>query len=557
MTHFRALMPILLLASVAHAFGAERPVDDVQIEFTVEKSDTLIGLTREVLVSAAAWREVSRLNRLPNPNLIYPGQVLRIPTRLLRGTPRTALLLSSTGDVRIGDAAVTSAATSGTPISDGQTVQTAAGSSAVVELADGSRVRVPPSSLAQVMGSTSYGARPANGGPAGAAGASVGWLSGALRVLRGSVEVVASKVLRAKPLEVVTPTAVVGVRGTQFRVGIDDANGSTHAEVIEGRTRVDALSRAAGADVSAGFGAVVDARGTPPRAAKLLDAPDLSGVPARFEAPLVRFDLPGQSNWLRVQVAADSAVDRIVSDQRFEPGTDVRIAGLDDAEWHLRARRIDEQGIEGFDAVRPFVLKARPEPPAYRSPRADAKQTVGSVEFAWARNATAPQAHLQLAEDAAFTRLIQDQGSVPDSPLRTELKDAGTYFWRLASVRADGDQGPYGAVQKFELRPMPQPPTGGLSADGRGMVFRWSGRAQDRQEVQLASDAAFTQIVAQAVLDSAEWSVPTPSSSGRYHFRYRSIEPDGFTSPHSETLEIQVPVDWTPLWLLAPLLLLF
>ena len=36
------------------------------------------------------------------------------------------------------------------------------------------------------------------------------WFAGTLRLLRGSVEVFAAKVL-----EVVTPTAVVGVRGTQ------------------------------------------------------------------------------------------------------------------------------------------------------------------------------------------------------------------------------------------------------------------------------------------------------------------------------------------------------
>ena len=62
--------------------------DDAEIEFTVVKSDTLIGLTQRVLVSATAWREVASRNRLANPNRIYPGHVLRIPVRLLRGTPR-------------------------------------------------------------------------------------------------------------------------------------------------------------------------------------------------------------------------------------------------------------------------------------------------------------------------------------------------------------------------------------------------------------------------------------------------------------------------------------
>ena len=558
----RPLLPVLMLAAAGGTWAAGPSpagrADDPQVEFTVAKSDTLIYLSRDVLVSPAAWREVATLNRLANPNLIFPGQVLRIPTRLMRATPRQATLVSSAGDVRIADVPVPGNAVGGLPVADGQTVQTGAAGSAVLELADGSRVRMPPSSLAQIVGSQSYGVRPADGSAAGAAGTAGGWFSGALRVLRGSVEVFASKVLRAKPLEVITPTAVVGVRGTQFRVGFDDdANGRTHSEVIEGQTRMDTVSRSAGADVGSGFGAAADASGKPPRATPLLTAPDLSGVPQRFETPLVRVELAGQATGLRVQVAADSAFERIVSDQRIEAGQEIRIAGLDDAQWYLRARRIDDQGIEGFDAVRPFVLKARPEPPAYRAPRADAKQTVGTVEFTWARNSAAPQVRLQLADDAGFTRLLQDRDGVAEPTLRVDLKTAGVYFWRLASVRADGDHGPFGETQKFELRPTPEPPTGGLAADGRSLAFKWSGRPQDRQEVQLARDAGFTQITAQATLASAEWLVATPSRSGRYYFRYRSVESDGFISAFSDPLEIDIPADWTPLWLLAPLLLLF
>ena len=76
----------------------------------------------------------------------------------------------------------------------------------------------------------------------------------------------------------------------------------------------------------------------------------------------MRFALPGETTALRVQVAADAAFDRIVSDQRLEPGTELRIAGLSDVTWQLRSRRIDGQGLEGFDANRSFVLKARPAP---------------------------------------------------------------------------------------------------------------------------------------------------------------------------------------------------
>ncbi len=159
------LVALALVGACGYAAAADgQPAAEAQVEFVVVKSDTLISLSRDVLVSPAAWREVAALNRLSNPNRITPGQVLRIPTRLMRATKRQATLISSAGDVRVGDAA----AAAGQRLDDGQTLQTGAGSSAVLELADGTRVRMPPSSLAQIVGSESYGVRPATGGAAGA-----------------------------------------------------------------------------------------------------------------------------------------------------------------------------------------------------------------------------------------------------------------------------------------------------------------------------------------------------------------------------------------------------
>ena len=527
-----------VLLQAAHA-------QEEMVELTVTPADTMIGLSRQMLVSPQAWREVATLNKLRDPNRINPGQVLRIPQRLMRSSPAPAKLVSVVGDVRIDGAA----GVVGSEINEGQKLQTADAASAVLTMADGSRLRLPPSSLAEVAASRRYAGR------ASEQAASDGWFAGALRVLRGSVEVFATKVLRAKPLEVVTPTAVVGVRGTQFRVSFDEAaSASTRSEVVEGVVRLDAGKQTPGVDLRAGFGAVNDATGSAPRVAKLLDAPDLSAVPELFERPLVRFKSVSLGEALRVQVAEDSAFDRIISDQRVPAGTDVRIAGLDDARWFLRARRVDEQGIEGFDATRVFVLAARPEPPAYRSPRADAKQSIGAVEFAWASNVAAPQARLQVARDASFTNIVLERDKLSDARLSAPFDAAGVYHWRLASLRPNGERGPYGDAQRFELRPLPEPPKGGPAADGKSLVFNWSGRPEDRQQVQLARDVNFTEIVAQDELKSPEWVLPTPSRGGKYFFRYRSVEPDGFTSPYSSTLSIEVPRDWAPLWLLLPLL---
>lgn len=530
------------------AAAAPAPAGEPMVDWRISPRDTLIGLSRTTFTGPAAWREIARLNRLPDPNRIRPGQVLRVPVRLLRSTPIPARITSVVGDVRVAEVPVEAGAT----LAEGQSIQTAARASAVVELADGSRVRMPPSSLAELLTHRVHGDQ-----ADAALAATSGRFAGALRMVRGSVEVFAAKVRRAAPLEVKTPTAVVGVRGTQYRVGFDTDRQLTRSEVLEGEVRVEPADRSAATVLHDGFGTAVGTGSRAPVAARLLAAPELSAMPELFERPLVRFALPAEVDTVRVQVAADEAFDRIVDDQLVPPGTDVRIANLADARWNLRARRIDAQGIEGFDSARPFVLKARPEPPASNAPRTGAKQPVGAVEFVWSPNLEAASARLQIARDPAFKDLVLQREGVTGTRDSTTIATAGTYYWRLASTRADGDRGPFGDAQRFELRPNPEPPQGGVAPDGKSLALAWGGRPEDTQHVELARDPQFREIVAQADLNTSQWVLPTPSPGGTYYFRYRSIEADGYVGPYSSPLVIEVPRDWRwMLLLLVPLLAL-
>jgi hypothetical protein len=535
------------------------------VTYHVRTSDTLIHLSRRVFVSEQAWREIAKLNRLPNPNRIFPGQMLRVPERLIRPPQAVAATLTSvSGDVRVDDVP----AKPGTTVAEGQRIKTQEGSSVVLRLDDGSRVQLPPSSLAEVLASRRFGA--------GAdAQAEPGWFIGTLRLIQGTVEVIGTKVLRAKPLEVTTPTATVGVRGTHFRVSVVDASqlsgGGTRSEVLTGVVHVDpqkpATGLAAGAEpvnqsqgfeLDKGFGTLVQTGSkAPPKMIALLAAPNLKGLAERFERPLVRFRLGNIQRRARVQVAADADFNQIVIDQLVAPGAEVRLAGLADGDWHVRARQIDATGIEGFDAAAHFALKARPEPPATAQPRAASKQSAGEVLFAWAPNVQAHSTRLQVSQDAQFTKPLFDRSDFTAAEHRLPLTQPGTYYWRLASLLQNGDKGPFGDAQTFELRPNPEPPKGGMAADGKSLVLSWSGRAEDRQQVQLARDAGFHQIVSEAQLRKAEWSVPTPDLPGRYYFRYRSVEPDGYVTPYSSTLAIDLPRDWRQLWFLGiPLLFL-
>ena len=92
------------------------------------------------------------------------------------------------------------------------------------------------------------------------------------------------------------------------------------------------------------------------------------------------------------------------------------------------------------------------------------------------------------------------------------------------------------------------------AADNGKLQFNWGGRPQDKQQIELARDAEFTQIFARADLQSTEWTLPNPGP-GTYYFHYRSIEPDGYVSGWSSTLKVEVKRDWSYIWmLLLPLL---
>jgi hypothetical protein len=538
-----ALRGLALALALVVAGGSSAQAGEPVMSYTVTAKDTLIGLGRSLLVDGASWPEVARLNALRNPNLITPGQVLQVPLRLLRSAQVAAQVLSVEGDVRLDGKPVKA----GDALPQGQMLQTAAASSAVLLLGDGSRIKVAPLTETGLDEHRRFDIRP----NAVAGEASEGLFASTMRLVRGSIEVLASKVRRAKPLEVTTPTAVIGVRGTEYRVHAQAARSGT--EVLEGKVRADAKD-AEGTDVPAGFGAVLLA-GVAPAVVALPPAPDLSGVPARFDRPLVRFATPAQDAQVRVQVAADDKFERLVRDLHVAAGSEVRIAGLDDGSWRMRVRRVDARGVEGYDAQRAFTLKARPEPPAAMGPRAAAKMSVGAVSVAWAENLEATRYHLQVAKDAAFTDPVLDADALQGAKTELKLDQAGVYHWRLASVRASGDQGPWGDAQVFELRPLPEPPAGGLGADGKSLALNWSGRPQDKQQVELASDEAFTQVLARETLTQAQWLLPTPKVSGKLYFRYRSVETDGFTTPWSSTLVIEIPRNWSFLWLLAPLLL--
>ena len=58
--------------------------DDDTMLITIEKGDTLWDLCQEHLKDPLRWRELSKYNDFTNPDLIYPGEKLRIPLAMAK-----------------------------------------------------------------------------------------------------------------------------------------------------------------------------------------------------------------------------------------------------------------------------------------------------------------------------------------------------------------------------------------------------------------------------------------------------------------------------------------
>lgn len=485
------------------------------------RGDTLIGIGQRLLEDPRRWRAVARLNRLANPDLIPVGARLRIPLAWMRTEPRPATLVGRVGDVQAPAS-----------LDEGTEVVTGDDGHAVVRLVDGTLLRLRPRSR---LGLTESRVVPDT--PVTRARARLG---------AGRVEVEAAPAKRGEPgFRIDTPQGVLGVRGTEFRVaseaGADGAAARTRGEVTEGTVAVAGQgSSVAAQPVTAGFGTVVDAQGRVATPVPLLPPPDLSALPTLQERVLVRFAvpaLPGATAW-RAQVASDPHFDHVLADLRAE-GSELRIAGLPDGDYLLRVRGIDGIGLEGRDADHAFRLKARPEPPLPSSPGPGERRFGTRAEFRWAANADAGSYRLQLATDPSFASPLRELEGLHELGTTIEGLAPGTYHWRVRSVRPDGDLGPWGDPNTFELRPdPPKPPTPAVG--DQSVRFAWQGLPLQVFDVQVARDAEFRSLLMERRWTETSIEIPRPPS-GRYWVRLRAIDPDGFVGPFGGAQYFDVP----------------
>ena len=532
------LFPVLALAIWSNALWA----DDAPVwRYTVKPGDNLINISARYFARSDQWPKVQKANQIADPHRILPGTVLRISADLLRKAPGQALVENVSGTVRWRTGSDEwKAATRGQPLLAGSSLETLDDASALLILADGSKIVLAPNSQLSLDTLTLY---------AGGLMADT-----RMRLQRGQTEVQANpEQLGNQHLRIETPSAQAVVRGTSFRLGADAE--VTREETVGGLVAVSGMGKSV--SVPAGLGTVAKAGEAPIRPVPLLAAADVSALPARFEQLPMRFPLPvmaGAASW-QGQVAQDQSFDRILLAKSTNSEM-LTLADLPNGDYVLRLRAVDGNGLQGFDALHRFTVYARPFPPGLNAPGDSATIRTAKPQFAWADVVDIDHYHLQVARTADFSELLYDEQIGGDSWQVPEGLPAGQLYWRAASVDREGEQGPWSVAAAFTYKPGPGAVDLGRSAlqvesetlrlklapPPEGLVY----------EAVLSPDMQMESQLAQSRSEDGVLELPRPDV-GTYYLGIRLVDLSDNTPGPFSVQKIEIPP--SKLWLLLLLLL--
>lgn len=415
--------------------GERPPAPDGEFVYHARLHDTLIGLSRRLLIEPRRWPQLQTRNNIKDPRHIPLDYPIRIPYGWLRLVAETATVLAVNGEVQEGGRAITASEA----LAEGVQIETGADGSATLLLADGSVLTLQKSSVLSLAEM-----RRVNGVDAAHATR--------FKLQSGRLQT------RVKPhgdvgrFEIVTPVAVSAVRGTEFRDAFEPEEQNATTETLEGLVSV--AGAAASVPVPADFGTRVAHDAPPMPPVRLLAAPDLSAIANTNGTSRLQLQWPAVqgAEQYRVQLAPDAQFQSFVADTKLEvPQADLQ-SPADGVYW-VRVRAIDRFGLEGHDAVLTFTQQLLPPPPPPVSPVPEPPTFANRrIQFKWEPR-EGMRYHVQIARDSRFGSPLLDE-TVASPDLSTHRFRPGTYFARVAVITNDGTQAPFGQAREFRV-PIP------------------------------------------------------------------------------------------------------
>ena len=511
------------------------------VDLKVAKGDTLSNICEKYLEStpnspaSSKWRQIAKINRLKNPDMIHPEQVLKIPMELLKGTPLDGEVsfLKNDAKVQKKDSDDWVSLCLGDKIIQGSTIKTEGNSFLEITFVDGSAIFFKPNTT---IGITTLQKK----GLFAIIHDLYLWAGRTITSIKSATGI-------DSRFQIKTPSAVATARGTQFRLSFDE-KASTRTEVLEGNVSVKAMDKVV--EVKQGEGTLVEKDGMPVQPIKLLAPPEIKDYKTIYkDLPLsIEFDWIEKAAGIRAILSKDPQGKDIILEDTIKPKGSFVVSDIADGLYYLMGSSIDEKGLEGLSArPAPIKLRANPLPPIIQTKEKEVEFIGKSAEFGWLKVKDAVKYHVQVALDEDFTRFVEEQKDHGTQSYKTGVLDYNTYYFRVSSIAEDGYQG--GWSHKIAFRLIPPPPVPQLEKpqmDKTSISMRWRDLGDGiTYRFQMSDDETFKTVLIDERLQKPETTIQRPKDIGTHYVRTSSIDKKGresdFSFPQSFEIERGFP----------------
>lgn len=330
-------LALLLAASlVAVAFAQTKDgADELSvIVYKIKAGDTFSKVANKYLQQPLDMAAIQKANQLKSMDMLPVGAELVLPRHIVKYSPSKATIMGLSCATAIRLATSAKPLTVGAMVQEGAVIEVPPECHVSLLLEDGSIIRLPSSASLKI---TTLRKNAIESAP-----------EVRLDLTRGRVELDVHKG-RAKttPFEIRTPLSIMGVRGTEFRVGYSPEDNAGQVEVLGGIVQTRGSADAQGRPITKGLGVPIDADGKALAIEKLLAPPAFesavatSGAQPSFVAkltavPLANYYVADSANTANLTgnrssqnlLAPELFIPRVTKQATFYQLTSVSASGL-------------------------------------------------------------------------------------------------------------------------------------------------------------------------------------------------------------------------------------
>ena len=344
----------LLCFNVRVCFGLL--LENKTVEISVRKGDYLIDICNSYLKNPQKWREIAALNEMKNPNLLYPGEKLKIPVAFLAGVPANGTVTFVKGDVNVFEERHRDwkVVRQNDLIAAGILIKT--GNDSAVELSydNGIVIFLRSNTKLNLLISRKID--------------SFHFLFQYFLDIGKSIISIKKVLGHGSRFTIETPSAIAGARGTAFRLS-NDLQKLTRCEVTDGAVLIQAQKREI--ELVAGEGTIIAEGKSPENPVKLLNSPEPINLLSLYRTmPLeLGFSKIEKAAMYGIMLAKDIQFKNIVKSYEIEPGSVLSIIGLSDGLYYLKTASRDALGLEGpWSETHVLKVRVNPLPPFLQFP---------------------------------------------------------------------------------------------------------------------------------------------------------------------------------------------